>query len=122
MNLLTFQLPRGAGTIGVQIPVSREGLARVQTLLADPVLHDLDFAIQGLTVSLEFHSAVLANYFDLEEDARFQGRLNLNLTDPEVYSITATVCEVGYEAHAVTSLPVLCQLDREGNIMLVSLI
>lgn len=122
MNLLTFQLPRGAGTIGVQIPVHNEGLARVQTLVADPELQGLDMTVQGLILALELQSKVLANYFDLEPEAHFKCKLHLALEKQRITTITATVCEVGYEANAVTSLPLHCQVDAAGNVINVSLI
>ncbi|GEM44567.1 hypothetical protein [Deinococcus cellulosilyticus] len=122
MNLLTFPFPRGAGTIHVQIPVSSVGLARVQMLLNDPELHELDFSIQGLTISQGLISPVLANLFDLEPEARFQCLLHLKGSEPGIFSITATVFEAGYEAHAITSLPLQCKLDAQGQVLNVSLI
>lgn len=122
MNLLTFQFPRGAGTIGVQIPVHNEGLARVQTLVTDPELQGLDMTVQGLILALELQSKVLANYFDLEPEAHFKCKLHLALEQQRITTITATVCEVGYEANAVTSLPLHCQVDTSGNVINVSLI
>ena len=96
--------------------------ARVQTLLNDPALQETDFSIQGLTIALQMHSPVLANLFDLEPEARFQCLLGLKRADPDVFSITATVYEMGYEAHAITSLPLLCKLDPDGHVTNVSLI
>ena len=117
MNLLTFQFPRGAGTIGVQVPVRADGLRKVQQLFGDVALQEQDFQLAGLSVKMHLTSTALANHFDLEPDAVFECWLNIKALAQQTHQITATVFEVGYDSNAVTSLPLHCTITAEGEVL-----